>query len=196
MSSKLIKDMEFIVEIDKMKNIYRMTNVIGEDKKENDAEHSWHISIMAIILAEYSNEDIDLLKVVKMLLIHDLVEIYAGDTFCYDTKANEDKKQREEKAADKIYGMLDKEKGSALRKLWDEFEQGLSPEAKFAAAMDRLQPILNNYHNGGGTWKEFGIKKSQVHKRLEPVKEASHDLWEYAEDLINKAIEKKLINRD
>lgn len=196
MNSKLIKDMEFIVEIDKMKNIYRMTQVIGEDKKENDAEHSWHISTMAIILSEYSNEDIDLLKVVKMLLIHDLVEIYAGDTFCYDVKANEDKKEREVKAADKIYGMLDKEKGIDLRELWDEFEEGISPEAKFAAAMDRLQPILSNYHNGGGTWKEFGINKSQVYKRLAPVKEASDDLWKYVEDLINKAIEEKLINRD
>ena len=196
MNEKLIKDMEFIVELDKMKNVYRMTDVIGQNRKENDAEHSWHISIMAMILSEYSNEDIDLLKVIKMLLIHDLVEIHAGDTFCYDQVANGDKKERELIAAEKIYGMLDKKKGQELRKLWDEFEEEISPEAKFAASMDRLQPILNNYYNGGGTWKEFGIKESQVYKRVAPVKETSEDIWEYLDNLLQDAIERKLVKRD
>lgn len=196
MNKSLLKDIEFIVEIDKMKSIFRMTDVIGEDRKENDAEHSWHISLMAVILCEYSNENIDLLKVIKMLLIHDLVEIYAGDTFCYDEKANSDKEERELAAADKIYGMLEKSKGEELRRLWDEFEEGNTSEAKFAASMDVLQPILNNYYNGGGTWKEFGIKQSQVYKRVSPIKGTSDELWEFVDSLIKDAVEKKLINRD
>lgn len=192
-SSRLLKDIDFIVEIDKMKKILRQTSVIGVDKRENDAEHSWHISLMAVVLEEYSNEKIDILKVVKILLTHDLVELYAGDTFCYDVKGNEDKRDRELKAAEKIYGMLDKDKGEELRALWDEFEEMQSPEALFAASMDRIQPMLSNYHNNGGTWKKYNVKKENIYKRISPVEKASDDLWEYMKYIIEDAENRGLI---
>lgn len=187
--------MEFIVELDKMKTILRQTSLIGEDKREDDAQHSWHISIMAMILEEYSNEKIDICKVIKMLLTHDLIEIYAGDTFCYDKKGNESKRERELEAADKIFGMLEEDKEKELRSLWDEFEEQKTPEALFAASMDRLQPMLNNYHNGGGTWKKFNVAKEDIYQRISPVKETSDELWEFVEYMIEDAEEKGLINK-
>ncbi len=194
-SNRLLKDMEFIVEIDKMKKIFRQTGVIGIDRRENDAEHSWHISLMAVVLQEYSNEKVDILKVIKMLLIHDLVELYAGDTFCYDVKGNEDKEERELKAAEKIYGMLDKDKGEELRGLWDEFEEGRSPEALFAASMDRIQPMLSNYHNDGGTWKKYNVKKESIYERISPVEKSSDELWEYMKYIVEDAEEREYIKR-
>lgn len=195
-SSRLLKDMEFIVEIDKMKKILRRTSVIGLDQRENDAEHSWHIAIMAVILEEYSNEKIDILKVIKMLLAHDLVEIYAGDTFCYDLKGNEDKRERELKAADKIYGILDKDKGEELRELWDEFEEMKSAEALFAASMDRIQPMLSNYNNGGGTWQKYDVKKESIYKRIGPVEKSSDELWAYMKHIVEDAEKRGLINKN
>lgn len=188
--------MEFIVELDKMKSILRQTSLINEDRREDDAQHSWHISIMAMVLYEYSNEKIDVFKVIKMLLTHDLVEIFAGDTFCYDKKGNEDKKERELKAAEKIFGMLDEDKGGELRSLWDEFEEMKTPEALFAASMDRLQPMLNNYNNGGGTWRKFNISKEDIYKRIEPVKESSDELWTFVQHMIEDAYNKELIPRE
>lgn len=178
-SQRLKQDIEFIVELDKMKSIFRRTSVIGEDRQEDDAQHSWHISVMAMILSEYANEDIDICKVIKMLLTHDLVELYAGDTFCYDNIGNMDKRDREVKAADKLYGMLEEDKGKELRALWDEFEDQKTHEAKFAASMDRLQPMLSNYNNNGGTWKKHNVAKKDIYKRILPVKEASNELWEF-----------------
>ncbi len=194
-NEKLIKDIEFIVELDRMKSILRQTSLIGEDKREDDAQHSWHISVMAMILSEYANEDIDGCKVIKMLLTHDLVELYAGDTFCYDKVGNQDKKQRELAAADKIYGMLDEEKGKELRKLWDEFEEMETPEALFAASMDRLQPMLNNYYNNGGTWRKFNVAQSDIYKRISPVKKSSDELWNFVEYMLEDAFEKGLISK-
>lgn len=194
-NNKLLKDMEFIVEVDRMKTILRQTSVIGVDQRENDAEHSWHISLMAVILQEYSNESIDVLKVIKMLLTHDLVEIYAGDTFCYDVKGNEDKRERELQAAEKIYGMLDSEKGSELRLLWDEFEAMKTPEALFAASMDRIQPMLSNYHNNGGTWEKYDVKKENIYKRISPVEKTSDELWEYMKYVIEDSEKKGYINK-
>lgn len=194
-NKRLLKDIEFIVEIDKMKTILRQTSVIGVDKRENDAEHSWHISLMAVVLGEYSNEEVDILKVIKMLLTHDLVELYAGDTFCYDVKGNEDKRERELKAADKIYGMLDEDKGKELRALWDEFEDMKTPEALFAASMDRIQPMLSNYYNDGGTWKKYDVKKESIYKRISPVEKSSSELWEFMIDIIEKAEEKGFIKK-
>lgn len=194
-SERLLKDIEFIVELDKMKSILRQTSLINEDRREDDAQHSWHISIMAMILGKYSNEKIDVCKVIKMLLTHDLVEIYAGDTFCYDKVGNEDKKERENQAADKIFGMLDEDKGRELRALWDEFEEGQTPEALFAASMDRLQPMLNNYHNNGGTWRKFNVAKEDIYKRIAPVKKSSDDLWEFVENMIEDAANRGLISR-
>lgn len=194
-NERLLKDIEFIVEIDRMKTILRQTSLIVEDRYEDDAQHSWHISIMALILSEYANEKVDTFKVIKMLLIHDLVELYAGDTFCYDKEANQDKKAREIAAADKIYGMLDEDKGRELRSLWDEFEEMKTPEALFAASMDRLQPMLSNYNNCGGTWQKFDIPQSDIYKRIAPVKESSNELWSFVEFMLEDSLEKGLINR-
>lgn len=178
-----------------MKSILRQTSLIGEERREDDAQHSWHISLMAVILEDYANEKIDLLKTIKMLLIHDLVELEAGDTFCYDKKGNEDKKERELKAADKVFGMLDQEKGKEMRELWDEFEAMESPEALFAVSMDRLQPMLNNYHNNGGTWRKFHVAQADIYKRIDPVKKSSDQLWKYVEYMLEDALEKGLITR-
>lgn len=194
-NKRLLKDIEFIVELDKMKSIFRQTSIIGEDRREDDAQHSWHISLMAMVLSEYTNEKVDLLKVIKMLLIHDLVEIYAGDTFCYDEIGNGDKRERELEAAEKIFGMLEEDKAMELRALWDEFEEIETVESKFATSMDRLQPMLSNYYNNGGTWKKFDISQSDIFKRISPVKESSDELWEFVEYLIEDAFDKGLINK-
>ncbi len=193
MNDRLLKDIEFIVELDKMKSILRQTSLIEEDKREDDAQHSWHIAVMAMVLNEYANEDLDDKKVIKMLLIHDIVELYAGDTFCYDKKGNKDKSERELLAADKIFGMLNKGKALEFRALWDEFEEMKTPEALFAASMDRLQPMLNNYYNDGGTWKKFGVDKDAIYKRISPVKKSSNKLWEFVEHMIEDAYSRGLI---
>lgn len=190
---RLKKDIGFIVELDKMKNIFRQTSLMDASRKENDAEHSWHVATMALILQEYADEEIDICRVIKMLLVHDLVEIYAGDTFCYDVKGNEDKEARELEAADKIFGLLEADKGQEIRQLWEEFEAMESQDAIFAAAMDRLQPIFSNYFSGGGTWKKFAINKEQVHKRVGPLENASARLWEFTLELIDDAVEKGYI---
>lgn len=192
-NSRLLKDIDFIVELDKMKSILRQTSIIGEERREDDAQHSWHISVMAMLLAEYANEKVDVCKVIKMLLTHDLVEIYAGDTFCYDKVGNSDKKERELKAAEKIFGMLEEDKGKELRVLWDEFEEMKTPEALFAASMDRLQPMLNNYNNNGGTWRKFNVAKEDIYKRINPVKESSQELWNFVQYMIEDAAEKGMI---
>lgn len=194
-SKRLMKDIEFIVELDKMKSIFRMTSVIGEDRHEDDAQHSWHISVMAMLLSEYANEKVDTCKVIKMLLTHDLVELYAGDTFCYDNIGNMDKRERELAAADKLYGMLDEDKAKELRDLWDEFEEQKTPEAIFAASMDRLQPMLSNYNNNGGTWKKHNVAKEDIYKRIEPVKKSSDKLWQFVENMLEDAYNRGLINR-
>lgn len=195
-SERLLKDIEFIVELDKMKTILRQTTLVDKSKRENDAEHSWHISVMAMILSEYANEEIDICKVIKMLLIHDLVEIYAGDTFCYDVEGNKDKNERELKAADKIFGMLDKDKGMELKKLWEEFEQMETKEALFAASMDRLQPFFNNYFSGGGTWKKFDVSKKEIYKRIAPLKESSNELWDFTKNMIEDAYDRGYIVKE
>ncbi len=194
-NERLLKDIAFIVELDKMKSILRQTSIIGEDRREDDAQHSWHISLMAMVLSEYTDEKVDLLKVIKMLLIHDLVEIFAGDTFCYDEVGNADKREREVEAAEKIFGMLEEDKAKDLRSLWDEFEEIETTEAKFATAMDRLQPMLSNYNNNGGTWKKFDISQADIYKRISPVKESSDELWKFVEYMIEDAFEKGLISK-
>lgn len=193
---RLNKDIEFIVELDKMKSILRETTLIDKSKRENDAEHSWHIAVMALVLSEYADEDIDVCKVIKMLLVHDLVEIYAGDTFCYDVESNKSKKERELIGADKIFGMLDEDKGKELRSLWEEFEEMKTKEALFAASMDRLQPLLNNYYSGGGTWKKYGVPKKDIYKRVDPIKESSEKLWELTKNIIEDAFSKGYITKE
>lgn len=195
MEKQLVKDMDFIVEIDRMKSIIRQTGLMDGSRRENDAEHSWHIATMAMILEDYIDFEVDTNRVIKMLLIHDLVEVYAGDTFCYDKNGNKDKLEREIKAADKIFGMLG-EKGKELRSLWEEFEEKKTNDALFAASMDRLQPILSNYYCQGGTWIKYGIKKSDVYKRIAPIEETSKALWEYITGVVDDAIDKGYIIED
>ncbi|WP_422486142.1 HD domain-containing protein [Gudongella sp. DL1XJH-153] len=195
MDDRIIKDIEFIVELDRMKTILRQTNLITEDRREDDAQHSWHIAVMSMVLSDYSNEEIDVNKVIKMLLIHDLVELHAGDTFCYDEEGNKDKRQREVEAAEKIFGMLDSRKGMEFRGLWDEFEEMETPEALFASSMDRLQPMLNNYYNGGGSWRKHGVAQSDIYKRISPVKDSSDRLWEFVEHMIEDAYNRGLIEK-
>jgi len=186
--TRLIQQIQFIIEIDKLKGILRQTLLTDASRRENSAEHSWHIALMAVLLAEYSPVQIDVLRVVKMLLIHDLVEIDAGDTFCYDVQHNQSKAQRELQAADRLFGLLPPDQGVELRSLWDEFEAQQTPEAHFAASLDRLQPLLNNYQTEGGTWKQHGITNDRVLHRASPMAIGAPALWEFTQSLIQDAV--------
>lgn len=186
-SDRLKCQIEFILEIDKMKNLYRQTYVLHEDRKENDAEHSWHLAILAFMLAEYANTPVDVLKTMKMVLIHDIVEIDAGDTYCYDEEGNQSKAEREKKAAKRIFGLLPDDQSTEFYVLWREFEECSTPEAKFASVLDRLQPILLNYTKKGISWKEHGIFKEQVIKRTLHSKEISNELFEVINAVIDDA---------
>ncbi|NLJ74310.1 MAG: HD domain-containing protein [Firmicutes bacterium] len=187
-TERLQQQIQFIIEIDKLKQIYRQNLLIDGSRRENDVEHSWHLAVMAMVLQEYSAEPVDLTKVLKMVLLHDLVEIDAGDTFCYDPEANLDKAQREEAAADRIYGLLPADQRDEYRALWEEFEEGRTAEAKFAACLDRLQPLIHNYKTNGGTWMMHQVTSEQVKKRMEPVKEASSILGKYVQWIIEDSI--------
>ena len=185
---------EFIIEVDKLKHILRQTILTDQSRRENSAEHSWHIALMVILLSEYSNPmDIDLLHVVKMLVIHDLVEIDAGDTYCYDDQGRKDQAQREIMAADRIFGLLPADQADGLRALWEEFDKRETPESKFANALDRVQPLLLNYFTNGQTWQQHNINSRQVHERMRPVKDGAPLLWEYVNALIGDAVEKGML---
>ncbi len=192
---KLKKQIDFILEVDKLKSIFRRSLIADKSRYENDAEHSWHLALMAFLLAEHSNEKIDLIKVIKMVLIHDLVEIDAGDTYCYDEKANLDKREREEKCAERIFRMLPKEQCDEMFELWEEFERTDTPESKYAAALDRLQPVLLNYTADGKSWKEHDISMEQVIKRNSPMKNGSEKLWDFAKELINDGANKGYLKK-
>ncbi|MCF0050434.1 HD domain-containing protein [Dyadobacter sp. LJ53] len=191
----LLKQIEFIKEVDKLKYILRKTKLINSDRNENDAEHSWHLSLMAIVLADHANFPIDLLRVIKMLLIHDIVEIDAGDTFIYDTQKDHSNTEEERKAANRIFGLLPDEQARELIAIWEEFELGQTNEAKFARAMDRLEPLLQNTSNNGGTWKEFGINYEKVYNKKKIIQQGSDSIWQYAEQLINESVEKGILRK-
>ncbi|MCB6416535.1 HD domain-containing protein [Faecalimonas umbilicata] len=178
--TRLEKQFDFCREIDKEKFIGRQTYLSDGKRKENDAEHAWHMAIMAILLNEYANEEIDVLKTVTMLLIHDLVEIDAGDTYAYDEEGKKTKKEREERAAERIYGLLPQDQQEKLRRLWEEFEAWETPEAKFAHAMDNIQPIMLNAATDGRSWEEHGVHLSQILGRNQHTAEGSAALWDYA----------------
>ena len=180
----------FAVEIDKVKNIFRQTWLADGSRKENDAEHAWHAALMAVLLAEYSNEPIDILKVVKMLLLHDLVEIDAGDSYAYDEAAQATAHEREQKAADRIFGMLPKDQRQEFRDLWDEFEEYETPEARFAHVMDNFQPLLLNDAADGKGWKEHQVKRANIEKRNRKTSKGSKRINEYIEQIIDRNIEK------
>lgn len=193
-SDRLKKQIEFMIEIDKMKNLYRQTYVLNENRKENDAEHSWHLAILAFLLAEYSNSPVDVLKTIKMVLIHDIVEIDAGDTYCYDSEGNKSKAEREEKAAQRIFGLLPEEQQKEFYELWREFEDCSTSEAKFASVLDRLQPIVLNYSKKGISWQEHGIFKNQVEARNLKCYEGSSQLAELIFNIIDDAAVKGYLN--
>ena len=190
-SHRLLRQIEFIVEIDKLKSIYRRSFIMDATRNENDAEHSWHLSVMALLLLEHADEkDIDLLRVLKMLIIHDLVEIDAGDTFAYDEKGHEDKHERECTAANRIFGILPEDQKEEFMTLWEEFEKRETKESRFASAVDRLQPILHNYYTEGRAWKQHDVTSDKVLMRNKTIGFASESLWKFAEDLIKSAVEK------
>lgn len=194
---RLKAQMDFLLEMDKSKLVGRQTYLANGERRENDAEHAWHLALMCLLLSEHANEEIDRLHTMTMVLIHDLVEIDAGDTYAYDDKGNEDKKQREEKAADRIFSMLPKDQGDYLRKVWEEFEEGDTPEAKFARCLDRFQPLMLNSASGGRSWKEHQVEASRVFKRNALSAEGSQRIWDYAvENYIEPNIRKGNIIED
>ena len=181
---------EFIVEVDQLKHIFRQTVLMDASRRENDAEHSWHLALMAVLLQEYAREEVDLLRVVKMVLVHDLVEIDAGDTFCYDEAGNRDKAERERKAADRIFGLLPGDVGAEIRGLWEEFEARETPDARFASSLDRFQPLLHNSRTGGVAWQKHGVTCDQVIDRNRHIEDGAPALWAYARAMIEDAVRK------
>ncbi len=194
MEERFIKQIAFIIEVDKIKHIFRKTRLFDDSRHENDAEHSWHLCMMAMILQEYSNEKIDLLKVLKMVIIHDIVEIDAGDYIVYTDKQDE-KKEKELAGAKRIFGLLPEDQSKEMFNLWQEFEAKETKEAKFAAALDRLEPLMQNYHTKAASWKENDIKGDRVLGVNKQIKNGSTYLWEFAKDMIEECINLGLIEK-
>ena len=192
----LIRQIDFIKEIDKLKYIQRRTKLFNSDRNENDAEHSWHLAMMAVVLSGHSNVSIDVLKVVKMVLIHDIVEIDAGDTFIYDTVKNHVNTDLERAAAERIFGLLPEKQAQELIAIWEEFEAGETDEAKFAKSMDRLEPLLQNVSNNGGTWKEYNVDYSKVYEKKQVIKNGSVSIWNYAEQLIEDSVASGILKKE
>ncbi|AJY76196.1 HD domain-containing protein [Paenibacillus beijingensis] len=188
------KQIKFLIEIDKLKTIERKTRIIHGPRLENDAEHSWHLAMMALILHEHANAEVDIFKVIKMLLVHDLVEIDAGDTFAYDVQGQEDKFEREHRAANRLFGLLPDEQKNELMDLWVEFEQKETNEAKYAAALDRLQPLIHNHMNQGDTWRKYGITSKQILNRNSEIANGSEELWNYAQEIIQKSLDEGMLS--
>lgn len=187
--TRLEQQIRFITEIDKVKNIFRQTYLADGARKENDAEHSWHIALMAYLLQEYAEEPVDVPKVMLMVLIHDLVEIDAGDTYAYDPEGAKTKREREVRAADRIFGLLPEDQGTYFRALWDEFEAYESADAKYAHLLDNFQPLLLNDASVGKSWSEHEVKKSQIYKRNEKIEETSAEVWECMKNIVQKHID-------
>ncbi|MBZ0111204.1 MAG: HD domain-containing protein [Thermoanaerobaculia bacterium] len=190
MNDRLSRQVDFILELDRLKNILRQTTLADGSRFENSAEHSWHLALMANLLGEHGPDDLDIAKTTRMLLVHDVVEIDAGDTFCYDAEASVGKFEREELAAERIFGLLSDDLAAECLELWHEFEERSTPEARFANAVDRFQPMLLNIATEGGSWRRHGIRREQVEKRLAPIGEGSPRLWEYTQQLLDDADQK------
>ncbi len=195
-TNNLQKQVDFIKEIDKIKYIQRKSRLFNSDRRENDAEHSWHLAVMAIVLAEHSDKPIDLLKVLKMVLIHDIVEIDAGDTFFYSSTENHDNREEELAAAKRIFGILPKDQAEELIAIWNEFEDAETDEAKFAKSLDRFEPLLQDAVNDGGSWVEFDVPYQKVYDLNKTIKNGSTTMWNYAEDLIDESVEKGNLKKD
>ena len=195
--NRLEQQMRFLVEVDKMKSVYRRTILIDKTRRESDAEHSWHFALMAMLLAEYADpEKVDCARVIRMALVHDLIEIYAGDTFAYDVQGNQDKRQRETEAADKLFALLPEDQAAEIRALWEEFDAMETPDAQYAAAIDRLQPFLNNYLTQGHTWGLGGVKSAQVYERMDPIRVALPEVWPFVVKMIQESIEKGYLEKE
>jgi putative hydrolase of HD superfamily len=186
MDERLKQQISFIMEIDKLKRITRQSYITGAERKETDTDHSWHLAMMCALLSEYANEKIDVLHTMTMVLIHDIVEIDAGDTYAYDQTGNSTKREREVRAADRIFSLLPQDQARQMRDLWEEFEEGSTPEARFANTLDKIQPIMLNDATGGLAWREHDVRVSQVMGRNARTAEGSEKLWEYAKSLIDK----------
>ncbi len=194
-TENLLKQVAFIKEIDKLKYIQRKTKLFNSDRHENDAEHSWHLAMMTLVLAEHSNKPIDVLKVLKMVLIHDVVEIDAGDTFIYDSTKSHTNTEEELIAAKRIFGLLPIEQAEEFITIWKEFEDGTTDEAKFAKSMDRLEPLLQNASNHGGTWAEFNVSYETVYDKKKIIKNGSTSIWNYAENLLNQSVDQGILKK-
>ena len=184
---RLSRQLSFVLEIDKLKTVLRSTLLTDSSRRENSAEHSWHLAIMASLLAEYATTPVDVCRVMKMLLLHDLVEIDAGDAFAYDAAANAGRAEREQKCAERIFGLLPEEQGRELRGLWEEFEANATAESKYANALDRLQPLLHNTRTEGGTWRIHSVRRDQVYRRMDPIRTAMPELWPLIIQIIEDA---------
>jgi len=194
-SDRFEKQIQFILEIDKLKSISRRTYLLNAERLENTAEHSWHLAMMAMLLAEHANEPVNVSRVVRMVLVHDIVEIDAGDTYYYDPIAALDKADRERRAADRLFGLLPVDQGKELRDLWEEFEACQTPDSRFAAALDRFMPQLHNYHTKGKSWSEHGVTADRVLERNACIAEGSQKLWERAQSLLDDAVAKGFLPR-
>ncbi len=196
MTDRLERQLDFIRELDRLKTVQRQTWLMDTSRKENSAEHSWHIAVMAMVLGEYAPDGgVDVNRVIQMLLVHDVVEIDAGDTFCYDKTAVNGQHTREQAAARRLFGLLPEDIGRRFKALWDEFEARQTPEARLANALDRLQPILNNYHTGGKSWQDNGISRDQVLARNRVMAQGAPTLWAYIEKLLDRAVDKGILTR-
>lgn len=195
-ADRLKMQLGFITEIDKLKQVLRRTLTIDEDRNENDAEHSWHLATMAVLLAEHvTGEPVDIFRVVKMVLVHDIVEVDAGDTYCYSGADPAEKLERETRAAGRLFNILPADQAGELRALWDEFEARATPEARYANALDRLQPLLLNYYTDGRTWLKHAVTRDQVLKRARPIKDSIPALWEFAEGLVEEAVRRGMLGK-
>lgn len=184
---RLERQLEFIVEIDRLKTVLRQTLIGDASRRENSAEHSWHLAMMAVLLVEYAPDGADLVRATKMALIHDIVEIDAGDAFCYDPAATAGKEERERLAADRIFSMLPADQASELRELWDEYEEMSSPDARYANALDRLQPLLQNMRTDGGTWRMHQVEQTRVRERMQPIAAGMVGVWPFVERALERA---------
>lgn len=185
---RLQQQMNFILEVDKLKKITRQTYLSDGSRKENDTEHSWHLALMCALLAEHAREKIDVLKTMKMVLIHDIVEIDAGDTYAYDTAGNTTKREREVKAAERIFHLLPPDQAEEMRNLWEEFEEGQTPEAKFALTLDKVQPVMLNDASDGKSWREHEVQLEQIMKRNERTPDGSEALWAFTKGIIDRNV--------
>lgn len=194
-TNDLLKQIEFIKEIDKIKYIQRRTCLLNSNRPENDAEHSWHLALMAIALSEHANKPVDILRVLKMVLIHDIVEIDSGDVFLYDKSKSHKNTEEEFAAAKRIFGLLPENQAKELIDLWKEFEDGETDDAKFAKSLDKFEPLLQNFSNNGGTWDKYNVTYNEVYTQKKSINKGSDTLWEYAENLLNESVDKGILKK-